>query len=143
MTKSIWDFAVPSDVVTTRLMTPVLPQFTVSFPSSYRSLSFLSPVVGPDFGPLTTKVPVNEMGIFRRLGMTPVLFGQTIVGRNLPSQAYMLTFDDLASHEKLWRNFGGDPEWQKLRARAGLSDAENVSNITNAVLSPLPFSPIR
>jgi len=85
----------------------------------------------------------GEMGIFRRLGMSPVFFGRTIVGRNLPSLTYMLTFDDLASRDQLWRNFGADPEWQKLRVQPGLSDAETVSNISNTILRPLPFSPIR
>ena len=85
----------------------------------------------------------GEMGIFRKLGMTPVFFGQGIVGRNLPSLTYMLAFDDLASREKLWRAFGSDPEWQKLRIQPGLSDAEIVSNISNQVLRPLASSPIR
>ncbi len=85
----------------------------------------------------------GEIGIFRRLGMAPVFFGQTIVGRNMPSLVYMLGFDDLASREKLWRAFGADPEWQKMRATPGLSDAEIVSNISSVILSPLPFSDIR
>ena len=85
----------------------------------------------------------GEMGIFRRLGMAPVFFARTIMGRNLPSLTYMLTFDDLASREKLWSSFGADPEWRKLRAQPGLSDAEIVSNISNTILRPLAFSPIR
>ncbi len=85
----------------------------------------------------------GEIGVFRRLGMSPVFFAQTFVGRNLPSLTYMLAFDDLASRERLWREFGADPEWQKLRAQPGLSDAEIVSNITNTILRPLPFSPVR
>ena len=85
----------------------------------------------------------GEIAIFRRLGMTPVFFGQTIVGPNLPNLIYMLAFDDLASRERRWRDFGADPEWQKLRAQPGLSDAEIVSNISNAILRPLAFSPIR
>ena len=85
----------------------------------------------------------GEIGIFRRLGMTPVFFGQTLVGRNLPSLTYMLAFDDLASRERLWSAFGADPEWRKLRAQPGLSDAEIVSNIGNTILRPLGFSPIR
>ena len=36
-----------------------------------------------------------------------------------------------------------DLEWQKLRARPGLSDAEIVSNIHSAILRPLANSPIR
>jgi hypothetical protein len=85
----------------------------------------------------------GEIGIFRRLGMRPVFFGQTIVGRDIPNLTYMLAFDDLAHRERAWKAFGGDPEWQKLRATPGLSDAEIVSNISSAILRPLPFSPIR
>jgi len=85
----------------------------------------------------------GEIGIFRRVGMLPVFFGETIVGRNMPNLTYMLGYDDLAHRDKTWRAFGGDPEWQKLRALPGLSDAEIVSNITNFLVSPLPFSPIR
>ncbi len=84
----------------------------------------------------------GEAAIFRRLGMTPVFFARTLVGRNLPSLTYMLAFDDLAARDRLWRNFGADPEWRKLRAQPGLSDAEIVSNISNTILRPLPFSPI-
>jgi hypothetical protein len=85
----------------------------------------------------------GEAGVFRRLGMSPVFFGQGIFGRNLPSLTYMLAFDDLASRESLWKAFGADAEWRKLRAQPGLSDAEIVSNITNTILRPLAFSDIR
>lgn len=84
-----------------------------------------------------------EIAIFRRCGLLPVFFGETIVGRNMPNLTYMVAFDDLAAREKAWRTFGGDAEWQKLRAQPDLADAEIVSNISNAILRPLPFSPIR
>jgi NIPSNAP len=85
----------------------------------------------------------GEAGIFKRLGMAPVFFGRNITGPRLPSLSYMLSYDDLAARDRLWRAFGSDPEWQKLRAQPGLSDAEIVSNITNTILRPLPFSMIR
>jgi hypothetical protein len=85
----------------------------------------------------------GEAGIFRRLGMSPVFFGVALFGRNLPKLTYMLSYDDMAAREKLWRAFGSDPEWQKLRVQPGLSDAEIVSNISNPILRPLQFSPIR
>jgi hypothetical protein len=72
-----------------------------------------------------------------------VLFGKTIAGRNMPSLTYMLGYDDLAARDKLWKAFSSDPEWQKLRSTPGLSDAEIVSNISNTLLRPLPFSMIR
>jgi NIPSNAP len=85
----------------------------------------------------------GEMGIFQRLGMRPVFFAETIVGAMMPNLVYMLSYDDLASREKLWKAFGADPEWQKLRSAPGLSDAEIVSNISVSLLQPLPFSPVR
>lgn len=85
----------------------------------------------------------GEAAIFRKLGMQPVFFAETIVGANMPNLTYMLAYDDLAARERMWKAFGSDPEWQKLRATPGLSDAEIVSNISTTILSPLAFSPIR
>ena len=61
----------------------------------------------------------------------------------MPNLTYMLSFDNLAAREKLWQAFGADPEWVKLRSLPGNNDTDNVSNITNAILRPLPFSDIR
>jgi hypothetical protein len=83
-----------------------------------------------------------EIKIFRRCGMLPVFFGETLIGRNLPSLTYLLAYDDLAARDKVWKAFAADPEWQKLRATPGLTDPEIVSNISNAILRPLPFSQI-
>ena len=55
----------------------------------------------------------------------------------------MLAYDDLAARDKQWRAFSADPDWQKLRAQPGLADAEIVSNISNEIVRPLVFSPIR
>jgi hypothetical protein len=85
----------------------------------------------------------GEIGIFKRLGMRPVFYGETLIGARMPNLVYMLGFDNLAAREKLWQAFGADPEWQKLRAQPGFSDTENVSNISNSILRPLAFSDIR
>jgi hypothetical protein len=85
----------------------------------------------------------GEIGIFQRLGMRPVFFAETIVGPKMPNLVYMLSYDDLASREKLWKAFGSDPEWQKMRVVPGNTDAEIVSNISNSLLQPLAFSPVR
>jgi hypothetical protein len=85
----------------------------------------------------------EEIAIFRRCGILPVFFGETIVGTHMPNLTYMVAYDDLAARDKAWRAFGADPDWQRLRARPDLADAEIVSNISNAILRPLPFSDIR
>ena len=85
----------------------------------------------------------GEAGIFKKLGMQPVFFAETIVGPKMPNLTYMLSFDDLAARDRLWKAFGSDPEWQKLRTQPGYSDSEIVSNISNSILRPLSFSEIR
>jgi len=85
----------------------------------------------------------GEIGVFQRAGAQPVFFAETIVGARQPNLTYMLSYEDLAGRDKVWKAFGADPGWQKLRTTPGLSDAEIVSNITNYLVSPLPFSQIR
>jgi hypothetical protein len=85
----------------------------------------------------------GEIGIFERLGMQPVFFGETIAGSRMPNLAYMLSFENLAARERLWGKFVSDPEWKKISAAPELSDSQIVSNISNWILEPLDFSPIR
>ena len=95
---------------------------------------------------LATKIKMfddDEIGIFRRCGIQPVFFGRTIIGRDQPNLTYMVTFKDLAAREQAWNKFASDPEWQKLRATPGLTDAEIVSNVSSSIYRPLPFSPLR
>jgi NIPSNAP protein len=84
----------------------------------------------------------GELAIFRRTGLAPVFFAQDLIGTRLPSLTYMLVFDDLAARERNWGVFANDPEWLKLRATPGYTDAEIVSNITSIVLRPTAYSQI-
>jgi hypothetical protein len=84
----------------------------------------------------------GEIAIFRRVGITPVFFGRDLVGPTVPSLTYMVAFPDLAAREKAWAAFGADPEWQKLRATPGLTNADIVSNIRSVLLRPATYSQI-
>ena len=95
---------------------------------------------------LRTKIEMfnrAEIAIFRKCGLLPVFFGQTIVGPDMPNLTYMVGFDDLAGREKSWKTFVESAEWKKLRAIPEYADAKIVSNISNSILRPLPFSAIR
>jgi hypothetical protein len=85
----------------------------------------------------------EEIKIFRRSGIQPVFFGQTIVGSRMPNLTYMVCYDDMAGRDAAWKKFLDDPDWKRIRVKPGWTDAEIVSNITNTFLRPLPFSPIR
>ena len=85
---------------------------------------------------------IGELAIFRRAGLAPVFFGETLVGTRLPNLTYMLVYDDMAAHDANWKRFGGDPEWKKLSSTPGYTDPEIVSNISNVFLRPTAYSQI-
>jgi hypothetical protein len=85
----------------------------------------------------------GEIAIFQRLGMRPVFAGESIIGPRQPNITYMLSFDNLDGREKHWQQFGSDPAWKALSAHPELKDSEIVANISNVMLRPLAFSPLR
>ncbi len=83
-----------------------------------------------------------EVDIFRRTGLQPVFFGEGLVGTNLPSLTYMLVFDDMATRDKNWGQFGGHPDWKKLSTTPGYTNAEILTNITSVFLRPTGYSQV-
>lgn len=84
----------------------------------------------------------GEIALFRRTGLQPVFFGQTLVGGKLPNLTYMLVFDNMQTRDKNWGVFASDPEWKKMSAAPGYTDPEIVTNITNIFLRPASYSQI-
>ncbi|MBD2754155.1 NIPSNAP family protein [Spirosoma validum] len=84
----------------------------------------------------------GEISIFKRVGLTPVFFGETIIGPMRPNLTYMLTFDNMEEHDQNWKTFGSDPEWKKISSVPEFMDAKIVSNITRMFLIPAAFSQI-
>jgi len=84
----------------------------------------------------------GEITIFKRVGLTPVFFGETLIGTMQPNLTYLLTFDDMAEHDQNWKKFGGDPDWKKISSMPEYADAKIVSNITRTFLTPTAFSQI-
>jgi hypothetical protein len=83
---------------------------------------------------------LGEIAIFKRVGLTPVFFAETLIGEMRPNLTYMLTFDDMAEHDKNWRAFGADAEWRRIRTIPEYADAKIVSRITRTFLVPTSFS---
>ena len=80
----------------------------------------------------------GEVPIFRRTGLTPVFFGETIVGAKMPNLAYMLAFRDMAARDAAWAAFIKDPDWKTLSADPQYRD--NVSAISDIILRPTAYS---
>jgi hypothetical protein len=84
----------------------------------------------------------GEIDIFKRLGFKPVFFGETIIGEKRPNLIYMVTFEDMNSHDQHWKSFGSDPEWKKISTIPEYADSKLVSKITATFLKPADFSQI-
>jgi NIPSNAP protein len=80
----------------------------------------------------------GEIPIFRRTGLTPVFFGETVIGPKMPSLTYMLTFPDMTARDAAWRGFGQDPDWKTLSSDPQYRD--NVSAISDIILQPTSYS---
>src|SRR5215204_3676805 len=82
----------------------------------------------------------GEIPIFRKTGLTPVFFGETIFGAKMPSLTYMLTFADMTARDAAWKAFSADPDWKTLSGDPQYKD--NVSAISDIILRPTPYSQI-
>ena len=82
----------------------------------------------------------GEIDIFRRTGLNPVFFGETLVGTRFPNLTYMLGFDNMEAKEKGWKAFISHPDWKDCKSRPEYADT--VSNITNIMLRPVAGSQI-
>lgn len=84
----------------------------------------------------------GEFDIFRSAGIAPVFYGDTLVGPRMPNLTYMIPFRDLAELTAKWDVFRNDPAWKKLSGSPRYNFEAIVSNISNLILSPMPYSQI-
>jgi len=82
----------------------------------------------------------GEVPIFRRAGLAPVFFAETLIGTKMPSLTYMLTFPDMAARDRAWSAFSKDPEWKTLSGDPQYRD--NVSAISDIIVQPTAYSQI-
>jgi hypothetical protein len=85
---------------------------------------------------------LGEIDIFKRLEFRPVFFAETIIGEARPNLIYMVSFDDMAAHDRHWKSFGADSEWKKISKVPEYADSKLVSKITTTFLQPTEFSQI-
>jgi hypothetical protein len=84
----------------------------------------------------------GEIDIFRKTGMNPVFFGESLIDSVMPNLTYMLGFDDMDQSRAAWSAFMRDPDWKIISSIPENSDRQIVSNITNIYLKPALYSQI-
>jgi hypothetical protein len=91
------------------------------------------------------KVEMMQSGeelIFNKAGFTQVFYGDTLIGGHLPNLTYMLSFESLAMRDQHWSAFGTNPDWKTMQANPRYAFENIVSNISNFILTPAPYSQI-
>ncbi|MGI8773298.1 MAG: NIPSNAP family protein [Acidobacteriaceae bacterium] len=84
----------------------------------------------------------GEFEIFAKAGFRPVFYGDALIGPRLPNLTYMLAFTDLTELTARWEVFRNAPAWKALSASPRYNFEAIVSNISNLILSPKPYSQI-
>ena len=84
----------------------------------------------------------GEIDIFRRVGLHPVFFGETLIGAKMPNLTYMLVFESGDELKANWSKFGSDPAWKRLSKMPDYADKAILSGITNLILKPADYSQI-
>lgn len=88
------------------------------------------------------QMQAGESEIFQSVGAWTVFFADTLIGSHLPKLSYMLGYDDLAARERVWAAFAASPAWKALNSQPRYTAENLVSNITNEILTPAPYSQI-
>jgi hypothetical protein len=86
----------------------------------------------------------SAIALFRKVGLHPVFFGQTVAGAKTPSLTYMLGFKDRQESDDNWKKLSADADWQKLSATPDYADKVLIrtNGITNLYLKPASYSQI-
>jgi len=84
-----------------------------------------------------------EIKIFHRSGVHPILYGDTLIGPDMPNLTYLIPFATLADREKAWDAFGADPEWVKVRADSVARGGQIVNYNNISLWRAAAYSPIQ
>jgi hypothetical protein len=82
----------------------------------------------------------GEVPLMQQVGLSPVFFGQALVGSQMPNLVYMVSGQNTDEHKKHWQDFFNAPEWKKLIGDPQYKD--NVSRVMNVFLKRTAASQI-
>ncbi len=122
-----------------------LPRLEVPALASSHSSRVFELRIYESFSELTALKKVDmfnagEIDVMKDVGLSPVFYGQALVGRDMPHLSYMLCSADRETHKVNWQKFIDHPTWKRLVADPQYADT--VSKITSRFLVPTSYSQI-
>jgi len=82
----------------------------------------------------------GEIEVMKEVKLSPVFYGQALIGRDLPHLTYMLCAENKELHKKHFGDFAKHPTWEKLKNDPEYADT--VSKIISRYLEPTRYSQI-
>jgi hypothetical protein len=82
----------------------------------------------------------GEIGVMQEVDLSPVFYGEALMGRDLPHLTYMLCSADMAAHKRNWDRFLAHPVWTALKNDPQYADT--VQKITSRFLVPAAYSQV-
>ena len=82
----------------------------------------------------------GEIPLMTEVGLSPVFFGQTVIGSQMPNLIYMVSGENQDEHKKHWKGFFDAPVWKQLISDSQYKD--NVSKVVSIFLKRTPASQI-
>ncbi|UZD21735.1 NIPSNAP family protein [Algoriphagus halophytocola] len=80
----------------------------------------------------------GEMDIFEKLNCSPIFYGETIAGANMPNLWYMTTHENMDIRNEHWDQFRVDPDWEAMKDLPEY--ANTVSHADVLLLYPAEYS---
>ncbi|HZY39887.1 MAG TPA: NIPSNAP family protein [Mucilaginibacter sp.] len=122
-----------------KMTAPAVPELTASKADRvYELRSYESPTEKYNLNKVSMFNDGDEVALFKRLGFNAVFYSEVLVGSHMPNLMYMVTFNSMADHDRLWKAFGNDPYWKTLSAKPEYQN--NVNHIDAIFLHPTPYS---
>lgn len=85
---------------------------------------------------LINRFSQHTTAIFERHGMTNEGYWRSLADSN--TLIYVLSYPDMAAREKAWKDFGSDPEWQKVAADSE-KDGKIVAHVESVFMKQADF----
>lgn len=122
-----------------KMPSPAVPKLTANKADRiYELRSYESPTEKYNINKVSMFNDGDEVAIFKRVGFNPVFYSNVVAGSHMPNLMYMISFNSMADHDKLWKAFSADPVWTALKSKPEFQN--NVSHIDVVFLHPAVYS---
>jgi hypothetical protein len=80
----------------------------------------------------------GEIAVMKEVGLSPVFYGQMLVGSQMPCLVYLTAGQNMEEHQKHWKGFSAAPVWNQLKNDPEYRD--NMFGMTKVMLKRTPAS---